>query len=70
MARASYNRVLSIIEEPVVSSDVIKDKHAAVVDLGLTRVVDGDLVKVMAWYDNEWGYPAQMVREAARSSAS
>ncbi|MCF7989616.1 MAG: type I glyceraldehyde-3-phosphate dehydrogenase [Thiohalocapsa sp.] len=65
-----YNRVLSIIEEPVVSSDVIKDKHAAVVDLGLTRVVDGDLVKVMAWYDNEWGYAAQMVREAARSSAS
>jgi len=43
-----------------------QDAHASIVDLGLTRVVDGDLVKVMAWYDNEWGYAAQMVREAAR----
>jgi glyceraldehyde 3-phosphate dehydrogenase len=64
-----YNAVLSIVEEPIVSSDIIKDKHAAVVDLGLTRVVDGDLVKVMAWYDNEWGYAAQMVREAAGCGA-
>jgi glyceraldehyde 3-phosphate dehydrogenase len=63
-----YQYALSIIEEPVVSSDVLRDPHAAVVDLGLTRVVDGDLVKVMAWYDNEWGYAAQMVREAARVS--
>ncbi|MBK1619298.1 type I glyceraldehyde-3-phosphate dehydrogenase [Lamprobacter modestohalophilus] len=61
-----YSKVLSIIEEPIVSSDVIQDAHASIVDLGLTRVVDGDLVKVMAWYDNEWGYAAQMVREAAR----
>jgi glyceraldehyde 3-phosphate dehydrogenase len=34
------------------------------VDLGMTQVVDGDLVKVMTWYDNEWGYSAQMVRTA------
>jgi glyceraldehyde 3-phosphate dehydrogenase len=63
-----YQRVLSVVEEPVVSSDVIQDACASVVDLGLTRVVDGDLVKVMAWYDNEWGYAAQMVREAVRVS--
>jgi glyceraldehyde 3-phosphate dehydrogenase len=61
-----YQFALAVVEEPIVSSDVIKDPHAAIVDLGLTRVVDGDLVKVMAWYDNEWGYAAQMVREAAR----
>jgi glyceraldehyde 3-phosphate dehydrogenase len=62
----AYSQVLGIVEEPVVSSDVIQDPHAAVVDLQHTRVVDGDLVKVLAWYDNEWGYAAQMVREAAR----
>jgi glyceraldehyde 3-phosphate dehydrogenase len=59
-----YNAVLGIVEEPVVSADIIGDKHAAVVDLSHTRVVGGDLVKVMAWYDNEMGYAAQMVRAA------
>jgi glyceraldehyde 3-phosphate dehydrogenase len=62
----AYTEVLAVTEEPVVSSDVVRDPHAAVVDLRHTRVVDGDLVKVLAWYDNEWGYAAQMVREAAR----
>jgi glyceraldehyde 3-phosphate dehydrogenase len=49
-----------------VSSDIVGDPRAAVVDLGLTRVVDGTLVKVMAWYDNEWGFTNQMIREARR----
>jgi glyceraldehyde-3-phosphate dehydrogenase/erythrose-4-phosphate dehydrogenase len=40
---------------------------ASVIDLGMTQVVDGDLVKVMSWYDNEWGYSSQLVREALRS---
>jgi glyceraldehyde 3-phosphate dehydrogenase len=44
----------------------IGDARASVVDLGMTMVVDGDLVKVMSWYDNEWGYASQMVREALR----
>ena len=48
------------------SSDIIKDSRASVVDLGMTQVVDGDLVKVMSWYDNEWGYSSQLVREALR----
>lgn len=61
-----YHDVLEVSEDPIVSSDVIQDPHAAIVDLTLTKVVDGDLVKVMAFYDNEWGYAAQMVREAAR----
>jgi len=47
-----------------VSTDIVGDSRAAVVDLGLTRVVDGTLVKVMAWYDNEWGFTHQMIREA------
>ena len=59
-----YLGVVGVTTDPVVSSDIIKDSRASVVDLGMTQVVDGDLVKVMSWYDNEWGYSSQMVREA------
>ena len=52
--------------DPIVSSDIIKDPRATFVYLGMTQVVDGDLVKVMSWYDNEWGYSNQLVREALR----
>lgn len=59
-----YKEILSASEEPLVSSDIIGDSHASIVDLGMTQVVDGDLVKILSWYDNEWGYANQMVREA------
>ena len=59
-----YAGVLGVSRDPLVSSDIIGDPRASVVDLELTKVVDGDLVKVMSWYDNEWGYANQMVREA------
>jgi len=59
-----YSGVLGISREPLVSSDIIGDSRASIVDLELTRVVGGDLLKVMSWYDNEWGYANQMVREA------
>jgi glyceraldehyde 3-phosphate dehydrogenase len=59
-----YKGILGVTQDPVVSSDIIKDPRASVVDLGMTQVVDGDLVKVMSWYDNEWGYTNQMIREA------
>ena len=62
-----YTDVLGIIEEPIVSSDIIMDPHASVVDLTRTQVVDGDLVKIMSWYDNEWGYAHQMVKQAVTS---
>ena len=58
-----YKLVLSTSNEPLVSSDIIKNPFASVVDLKMTRVVDGDLVKIMAWYDNEWGFTNQMIRE-------
>ena len=61
-----YRGVLGVTADPIVSSDVIKDPRATIVDLGLTQVIDGDLLKVVAWYDNEWGYSNQMVREAIR----
>ena len=58
-----YRGILGFTEEPLVSSDIVQDPRATIVDLTMTQVVDGDLVKVMAWYDNEWGYASQMVRE-------
>lgn len=61
-----YAGILGVTEDPVVSSDIVGDPRAAIIDLGMTRVVDGDLVKVMSWYDNEWGYTNQMIREALR----
>ena len=51
-------------DDPLVSSDIIKDPHAGIIDLELTQVIDGDLVKIMSWYDNEWGYSNQLVRTA------
>jgi glyceraldehyde 3-phosphate dehydrogenase len=64
-ASERYRDILGVSEDPLVSSDIVGDPRAAVVDLDLTRVVDGTLVKVMAWYDNEWGFTNQMIREAA-----
>ena len=63
-ASERYHDVLGVSEDPIVSSDVIRDPRASVVDASMTQVIDGDLVKVMSWYDNEWGYAQQMIREA------
>jgi glyceraldehyde 3-phosphate dehydrogenase len=59
-----YSGVLGVSSDPLVSSDIIADPRASIVDLELTKVIDGDLVKVMSWYDNEYGYANQMLREA------
>lgn len=59
----AYQGILAVTEDPVVSSDFIGDPHSAIVDLPLTRVVGGNLVKVMAWYDNEWGYSNRLVEQ-------
>ncbi|MFP4411266.1 type I glyceraldehyde-3-phosphate dehydrogenase [Coleofasciculus sp.] len=61
-----YQDILAVSEDPIVSSDIVQDPHASIVDLTMTQVVDGDLVKVMSWYDNEWGYASQMIKEAVR----
>ena len=58
-----YAGILGVSDNPLVSADIIGDPRAAIVDLGLTRVVDGRLAKVLAWYDNEWGFTNQMIRE-------
>ena len=59
-----YEGVVGVTEDPVVSTDIIQDPRASIIDREMTQVVDGDLVKVMSWYDNEWGYASQMVRQA------
>lgn len=59
-----YRKVLAVSNESLVSSDFIGDPHSSTVDLSLTKVVDGDLVKVVAWYDNEWGYSNRLVEMA------
>jgi glyceraldehyde 3-phosphate dehydrogenase len=59
-----YAGVVGVSRDPLVSSDIVGDPRASIVDLELTKVIDGDLVKVMCWYDNEWGYANQMIRQA------
>ncbi|MBW1988616.1 MAG: type I glyceraldehyde-3-phosphate dehydrogenase [Deltaproteobacteria bacterium] len=61
-----YKGVMGVSEDHIVSSDILQDSHGSLVDLTMTQVVDGDLVKVLSWYDNEWGYSNQMVRQARR----
>lgn len=58
-----YNGVIGVTEEANVSSDFIGDPRSVIVDLSMTRVVDGNLVKVMGWYDNEWGYSNRLVEQ-------
>ena len=58
---ARWKKVLGVTDEPLVSSDFIQTHLAAVVDLEMIRVVDGDLVKIFAWYDNEWGYTEMLL---------
>lgn len=65
-ASERYREILTVTDEPIVSADIVGDPHASIVDLSGTQVVDGDLLKVMSWYDNEWGYAAQMMREGRR----
>lgn len=60
-----YQGILGVSDEPLVSRDFIGNSHSGVVDLPLTKVVDGNLVKVMVWYDNEWGYSNRLVELVA-----
>lgn len=60
-AEPAYDGILDYTDEPLVSSDFIGNPHSSVIDSLLTRVVDGNLLKVVAWYDNEWGYSNRLV---------
>ncbi len=70
---ARWKGILEVTEEPLVSSDFIGNPASAIADLGLTKVVDGDMVKVIAWYDNEWAYShrlAEMALQVAKQLSS
>lgn len=62
-----WQGILAVTEEQLVSSDIIGQPYGAVVDLAFTKVIDGDLVKVLSWYDNEWGYTATLVEHVVRA---
>ena len=65
-AEARWQGIFKITEEPVVSTDIIDDPYAAIADLALTRVVDGDLCTVYSWYDNEFGYTNSLMLHVLR----
>jgi glyceraldehyde 3-phosphate dehydrogenase len=59
----AYQGILEVTEDPIVSSDIIGNPHSSIVDLSLTQVVGGNMVKVIAWYDNEYGYTNRLVEQ-------
>lgn len=59
--KENQNRYLAYIEEPLVSMDLVGDPHSAIIDGLLTKVVDKKMIKVIAWYDNEWGYSVRLL---------
>ena len=62
-ANPLFASILAVTEDPVVSSDIVGRPESAIVDLSLTQVVDGDMVKIFAWYDNEFGYSNRLVEQ-------
>jgi glyceraldehyde 3-phosphate dehydrogenase len=60
--KPEWKDIIKVVEDQIVSSDIIKEPYGAIIDLTLTKVVDGDLVKVFSWYDNEWGYCAMLIK--------
>ncbi len=60
--------ILEVSEEPLVSSDIIGSENGAIVDLSFTRVIDGDLVKVLIWYENEWGYCSILIKHVLKAA--
>ncbi len=67
--RGSLKGILAYSEDPIVSTDIVKSPYSAIFDAPLTSVIDGTQVKVVAWYDNEWGYSNRLVELAARVMA-
>lgn len=64
-----WHGILKVTSDQVVSSDIVGEPYGAIVDLGFTKVVDGDLVKVLSWYDNEMGYISTLVRHVKAVAA-
>lgn len=63
-----WRDILTVTEDQIVSADIIGEPYGAIIDLSYTRVVDGDLVKVLSWYDNEWGYIQTLAEHIKRAA--
>ena len=61
-----YNSIVAVSADPLVSSDIIGRTESAIVDLSLTQVCDGNLIKIVAWYDNEWAYANRLIELAEK----
>jgi glyceraldehyde 3-phosphate dehydrogenase len=64
--KPEWQGIIKVVEDQIVSSDIIGQPYGAIIDLTLTKVVDGDLVKVFSWYDNEYGYCAMLIKHIER----
>jgi len=60
-AEGPMKGILGYTEDPVVSTDMLHNNNSSIVDAQMTKVLDGNLLKVLAWYDNEWGYSMRVV---------
>ncbi|MCR4264148.1 MAG: glyceraldehyde-3-phosphate dehydrogenase [Candidatus Roizmanbacteria bacterium] len=65
-SEGQFKNIMTVTEDPIVSSDIIGNDASAIVDLSLTSVIDGNLLKVYSWYDNEWSYALRLVEVAAQ----
>jgi len=65
-AEPRWKGILKVVEDQIVSSDIVGEPYGAIVDLNFTKVIDGDLVKVLSWYDNEWGYVSTLIKHVER----
>ena len=60
--KPEWRGIIKVSSEQLVSTDIIGEPFGSIVDLGFTKVIDGDLVKIFSWYDNEWGYAAMLIK--------
>jgi glyceraldehyde 3-phosphate dehydrogenase len=60
-AEGELNGILGVATDPIVSMDIVQDSHSSIADLEMTKVLDGTFVKVLSWYDNEWGYSCRCI---------
>lgn len=61
-----WDQIMTYTEDPLVSNDIVGNSHSSIIDLSLTQVIDGNLAKIVAWYDNEWGYSNRLIDQVAR----
>jgi glyceraldehyde 3-phosphate dehydrogenase len=69
-SKPRWEGIFKTTDEELVSSDIVGEPYASIADLGMTRVVDGTLVKVLSWYDNEMGYTESLVRHVIATSTA